>query len=197
MFSQRDEETYILKYFKKRQARFLDIGAYDGQTFSNIRQLALQGWGGVLIEPMTEMHDILEKLYADSRFTVMHTALGLKDEVRTFYNFAGDAIGSFDKKHADLWANKAKPYTEKQYEIISIKTLFDKIGYDFEFINIDIEGWSLDVFRALPFNQLKKLKMICVEFDSDPNKAIDIATPHKFIKYHQTCENIIFVKKRN
>jgi len=194
MFSQRDEEKYILKYFKNQVGRFLDIGAYDGQTFSNVRQLALQGWGGVLIEPMTEMHAVLVQRYSDARFTILHTALGLKDETRTFYNFAGDAIGSFDKTHADLWANKATQYTEKQYEIISIKTLFSKIGYDFEFINIDTEGWSYDILRHLPFSNLRKLKMICVEFDGQLEKVTAVVTAHKYIKYHQTCENIIFIR---
>ena len=38
MFSQRNEETFILKHFGKGK-NFLDIGAYDGELFSNTRQL--------------------------------------------------------------------------------------------------------------------------------------------------------------
>lgn len=194
MFSQRNEEEYILRFFQNRKGRFLDLGAYDGKTFSNIRSLALQGWGGVLVEPMPEMHDVLEKLYTDSRFTVLHVGVGLKDETRTFYNFAGDAIGSFNKAHADLWVDRARPYTEVKYKVISIKSLFDEVGWDFEFINIDVEGWSMSVFKKLPFNQLKNLKMICVEFDGNPNKAIQIAETHQFKQYHRTEENIIFTR---
>ena len=194
MFSQRDEETYILKYFKNQHGRFLDLGAYDGITFSNIRQLALQGWGGVLVEPMPEMYDVLESLYPEPQYTVLHVGVGLKDEICTFYNFAGDAIGSFHKPHADIWVDKARPYTEEQYEIISVKTLFNKVGWDFEFINIDVEGWSMPIFEHLPFSKLTKLKMICVEFDNDYAKVIKIANTHRFTKYHQTAENLIFVR---
>ncbi len=194
MFSQRDEEKYIIRFFQNQKGRFLDLGAYDGKTFSNVRQLALQEWGGVLVEPMPEMHDVLEKLYSDKKFTILHVGVGLRDETKTFYNFAGDAVGSFDKVHADIWVSKARPYTEEQYEIISITTLFKKIGCDFEFINIDAEGWSMKILKNLPYRKLTKVKMICVEFDGNPEKTCQVVAAHGFKKYHQTCENIIFTR---
>ena len=35
MYSQRDEELHILGYFGDKVGRFIDIGAYDGKSFSN------------------------------------------------------------------------------------------------------------------------------------------------------------------
>ena len=197
MFSQRDEEIHIVEYFKNRvkEGRFLDIGAYDGITFSNIRQLALNGWGGVLIEPMIEMHDVLEELYNSSRFTILYVGVGLKNEMHTFYNFAGDAIGSFDKEHADIWVDKARPYTEVQYEIISVESLFDRVGWEFDFINIDAEGWSIQILKSLPFDKLDRVKMICIEFDSQANQVLKFMKEYRFTELHRTAENLILVRE--
>jgi hypothetical protein len=54
MFSQNNEEQVILNYFRDQapaSLHFLDIGANDGLNFSNIRQLALNGWNGACLEP--------------------------------------------------------------------------------------------------------------------------------------------------
>jgi len=66
MFSQRDEETYILEHFKGSTGTFLDLGAYDGVMFSNTRQLALNGWCGVCVEPSPTVLPKLLELYKDS-----------------------------------------------------------------------------------------------------------------------------------
>ena len=39
MYSQNQEEKYILKHFKDKQGTFLDLGAYDGKELSNTRAL--------------------------------------------------------------------------------------------------------------------------------------------------------------
>lgn len=50
-YSQNGEQEAILKIFGESEGRFLDIGAYDGKTFSNTLALIERGWSGVLIEP--------------------------------------------------------------------------------------------------------------------------------------------------
>ncbi len=50
MYSQNNEEKFILEHFKNRKGKFLDIGAYDGKTFSNTFALVELGWSGLEIE---------------------------------------------------------------------------------------------------------------------------------------------------
>lgn len=197
MFSQRDEEKWILEFFGKAKGRFLDIGAYDGKTFSNTRQLALNGWGGVLVEPCPSVHKVLDSMYgSDERFQIVKVGIGLKQGVIPFYNFCGDAVGSFDIEHAKLWEEKGKrKYTVIQLPVITVANLVAQIGIDFEFINIDTEGWSFDVLRSLPFMSMSKVKMICVEFDGQPQRIIDLLGCYGFEKLRQTAENLLMVKK--
>ena len=47
MYTQNDEESVIRGYFGYQDPKclfLLDIGANDGQTFSNSRQCILDGW---------------------------------------------------------------------------------------------------------------------------------------------------------
>ena len=51
MYSQGGEEKVIVEYFDGYRGTFLDIGAFDGKTFSNTKRLSDLGWRGVLVEP--------------------------------------------------------------------------------------------------------------------------------------------------
>jgi len=196
MFSQRDEEKYIIDFFKGFTGRFLDIGAWDGKTFSNTYQLALQGWGGVCVEPSPSVHAALDGLYAgNSKIQISKVGVGLSSGFLPFYDFAGDAIGSFDKEHVTLWEEKGvrKP-TEILARVVTIGELLEEFGYDFNFINIDAEGWSVQILDVLPFWKLSLLKMVCVEFDHEWGRVQNICERYGFSQLHRTAENMIMVK---
>ena len=61
MYSQNQEEQYILNHFKDKQGTFLDLGAYDGKELSNTRALVEQGWAGCCVEPHPTICEQLEK----------------------------------------------------------------------------------------------------------------------------------------
>ena len=53
MYTQNNEEELVRAYFSDKDTKtmcLLDIGANDGETFSNSRQLILDGWNAVLVE---------------------------------------------------------------------------------------------------------------------------------------------------
>ena len=198
MFSQRNEEKYIVEYFKDlKKGRFLDIGAYDGKTFSNTRQLALNGWGGVLVEPSPSLYKVLEQRYGgDKRYRIVKLGIGRERGVLPFYNFGGDAVSSFDLKHAKLWTEKGKrKYKKMLIKVITMNDLLDEVGEDFDFINLDIEGWSVKVFMSFPFERLQQVKMICVEFDRQVDLVEAFASGKGFRTLHKTAENLILVRK--
>jgi len=196
MYSQRDEEKYIVEYFKNQIGNFLDVGAYDGKTFSNTHQLALQNWGGVCIEPSPSVFIILKELYKNNdKIYTMQMAIGEKSGQVEFYDSGGDAISSFDINHVELWKTKeAKNFTKIIVNTITVEELFSNVEYDFDFINIDTEGTSLSILEKIPFDKLLKLKMICVEYDYHSKKIMEILNDYGFIFFHQTNENIIMVK---
>ncbi len=198
MFSQRDEERYIIKFFKKiKNGRFLDIGAYDGKTFSTTRQLVLNGWEGIMIEPSPSGFPALEKRYFNNpKVKCLQVAVSHSNGKREFFDSGGDAVSSFDKDHVELWKKKGGVKFKKvMVETVTIKSLFTKLGFFFNFINIDAEGLSWYILERLPYKQLIKLKMICVEFDREAVKVEKFLNDMGFVKLHQTAENIIAVKR--
>ena len=68
MYSQNNEEQIILNYFSGKKGTFLDIGANDGVTLSNVRALAELGWKGALIEPSKISYDKAVKNYKDYKW---------------------------------------------------------------------------------------------------------------------------------
>lgn len=197
MFTQRDEEKYILKFFKGKIGRFLDIGSHDGQCFSTTRALALKGWGGVCIEPSPSVLPALHKRYDDSsnidiiEAAVVSTVSGPV----TFFDSNGDMISSTSSQHAEKWKKKAGViFKQIKVHAFLVKDLFSKIGYDFDFISLDVEGTNIEIFSLFPFKKLEKTKMLCVEFDLRPEKVKEIVKPFNFTLLHQTAENMILVR---
>lgn len=196
MFSQRDEELHIIKHFQGVNGRFLDLGAYDGVMFSNTRQLALNGWGGVCIEPSPTVLPKLIDLYGDSdNVKILPYAIGDTTGKKTFYDSDGDAVSSFDTEHVALWSKSGEvKFTPIEVKCVTVLDLFNTVGFDFDFINIDTEGISFYILKQLPFDKLSKLQMICVEYDGKDGDIAEYVKQYGFSVLHKTSENLLLVK---
>lgn len=197
MYSQRDEELYIINYFKDiKNGRFLDIGAYEGKTFSNTHKLAKDGWSGVCVEPSPSVFPALEKLYeSNENIICINKAVGNIQGFISFYDSQGDAVSSTDEKHVKLWSdNYGSKFKKIQVLCTTVKSLLDEYGYDFNFVNIDTEGTSFDILNDLPFDKLANLSMICIEYDKKQKEILSVANKYSFRLLKTTAENLILVK---
>lgn len=52
------EAIYYGLFGDKRDGTFVEIGAYDGQTYSNTWGLAVMGWRGLYVEPVPEKAEL-------------------------------------------------------------------------------------------------------------------------------------------
>ncbi len=196
MFTQRDEEGYILRFFKNTKGRFLDIGAYDGKCFSTTRALFLKGWGGVCVEPSPTVLPALRALYQEvNNIDILECAISHINGTIAFYDSGGDMISTISIPHVRLWEKRAG-CKFKKIKVASLTTLglFEKIGYDFDFISLDVEGTNLEIIRQFPFKKLTKVKMFCVEFEHKVEEILGLVKPYGFHKYHQTAENLLLVR---
>ena len=98
MYSQTDEEEHIVKYFEGVTGKFLDIGAYNGVTFSNTRRLAELGWSGTCVEPSIKPFWDLMNLYRENeKIVICNCVISDSDKLHFFFDGGGDAISSFDQ----------------------------------------------------------------------------------------------------
>lgn len=193
-FTQNDEQDFITEYFKDRTGMFLDIGAADGVTFSNTRQLALNGWGGVCVEPNTDSFKALETLYMDSYVVCINAALCDHDGEVTFYEGTTcKLLSTTDTSHIEKWNKGGYEFKETKVKAASVDTIL-KEQDRFNFISIDVEGTNLEILKLFPKDFLGA-EMICIEcFDKEREQVRTYLAYNGYKTYHETGENLIVVK---
>lgn len=197
-FSQNDEELVLLRIFNNRihddqpRGRFLDIGAYDGSTYSNTRRLADFGWGGVCVEPSPQAFTMLLGRYRKNpEIKLVHAAIG-SGRLEVFHN-SGGLVSSISDAHVAKWKTDAvfAPYLVRT---CTVAELIDAIGVDFDFLNLDIEGENMRVFNELPDALFSRLHCVCVEHDGRTDEIINKLSPFGFQWRAQNAENVILAK---
>ncbi|NIW53659.1 MAG: hypothetical protein GWN17_15895, partial [Candidatus Korarchaeota archaeon] len=122
MFSQGEEENVVLDYFGKYKGHLVDIGANDGETFSNSRQLILNGWSADLYEPGPAFEK-LEKLYKGNELVELHNvAIGSesgKGTLNVNSSHIKDDVGLLSTLHPEEMKRwQGLEYTQQEVDII-------------------------------------------------------------------------------
>ena len=195
-YSQNNEQEVLLEELAgKTDGRFLDLGAFDAKAFSNTRALYELGWNGVMVEPSPGPFRALVKEYGyEPRITLVHAAVGLVPKMVTMYA-SDDALsccGAAQHKRAE--AEGYKFYGSFAQPVISLGYLCANFGLKYDFVSIDIEGTSADLF-------LYALTMIspkcwCVEHDGRFRELEEKARrQYGYRLASQNGENCIFVRE--
>ena len=196
-YSQNNEEEIIGQWFKKfgnaSPGRLLEIGAYHPKDNSNTFALIAAGWSGVLVEPSPHSFlTLLDHYQNNPNVTLVNAAISMTAETFPFYDSVKPTgVSTLSEKHRQKWS-KDVTYRKYWLHTMPLAALFATFGYDFDFVNIDVESNNLSLFSNLPFESLKKTKLICVEHDSHDSTMIRIAEANGFVVIGRNSENILF-----
>ena len=213
-FSQNREEEVILKYFGSHIGTFLSVGENDGETLSNVRQLAINGWRGVCVEPCPEPFEKLEKLYDyyDSYLNgeaidnydavlIINIAIGTETGYADFYK-SGEHLGKGDSgllstlvpSEMDRWKG-TEVFEKIMVPVISWSDFYENLcNPTFDFVSIDIEGKDVDVLEQMDLDAMET-KMVCIEHNSNRKTLKRIKAKLKGWKeLHRNHENIIMTR---
>ncbi len=173
-YSQYDEERAILDVFRVGGkadlicGRFLDIGAYHPKVFSNTRALYEAGWSGVMFEPgPRQMLDLIAEYGNEPRITLVAAAVGLEAGE---LNYQGTIT----------------------VPVLTLERIFLRWG-SFDFINLDAEGVSADLFMELMKSEARP-RCICVEHDNRLTELADTATRKGYRVTLVNGTNAVFVR---
>lgn len=198
MYSQNNEEEIILAEFARMgvaTGRFLDIGAWDGKGFSNTFRLAELGWSGVCVEPSPTVFPGLLKNHAgNAKIVLVNAAVSAGPaKLVEWFDSGGDAISTTSPAHKQKWEQGWKvKYSAFWIHTLPMSALFDQFGFDFDFINIDVESTNFEMFRALPWPAIKRhAKVICVEHDGHFHDMNLLAGQHGYRVTAMNGENLI------
>ena len=185
------EQQYIVK---AQGSRFLDIGAYDGETFSSTLGLVEKGWSGVYVEPNPLVLSKLREIAKLSGSEVLPVAIGRSCGTMPFY-MNGDMVSSLDKSHTDLWTkNNNMVFEEIAVDVIDVETLASRIGYDFDMLNLDVEGLNWDIFTQFDWTKWK-FNLVCIEYDRHFNEIKKTLETAGFRLVYASAENVVAVKE--
>lgn len=156
--------TEILNLYnrnKQGKVHFLQIGAMDGVKHDELyRYVTTNDWSGVLVEPLPDMFDRLLQNYQDYP--------GLKFEYSAITNQDGQIemsripIEKVQDKIVPDWAEGCSTLVTDGYisdllphmvketvRGITLKTLFEKHGEKYDFVQVDTEGFDYDIFLQI------------------------------------------------
>lgn len=169
--SQYGEHTYILEYFAGHIGRFLDVGAFDGVTFSNTRPLAEAGWSGVCVEPSPQAFCALMLAYeGNESVELVNAGVCVEPGLQRFFANTENAVSldmlsSFSGEHVEKC--KAYPFRKMWSAAIIWQDITDRFCCfqgGFDFVNIDVEGTNVQLLEAFPF-EIVHPSLICIEMD--------------------------------
>lgn len=175
MFSQSQEETYILDYFKDTEkGTFLSVGENDGETFSNVRALALKGWSGVMVEPAPKAFEKLKSLYNGQKgFYLYPFAISSRNGTAPL-EVSGSLCSPSDTGLVSTFHQHEKDRFKRtvQYETVEVqayrwKTFYNRLTIKtFSFVSIDAEGSDLTILEQMDLDALK-VQCICIEWNGN------------------------------
>jgi len=167
MYSQQDEEKTILEYFGSQRGAFLDIGAYDGVTFSNTLALAERGWNGILYEASPRCFCKLVDNYVNrnlNAFIFACMCVGVENKTSVQFWDSIEAVGTSNKDNYEKWKDLCR-FKLIMMPQVAIQDILAE-GHCFNFANVDIEGSSVPVAKYIVEDAARSgLQLICIEVD--------------------------------
>jgi len=163
---QYEQDKYLNKLFKgKTNGTFVDIGAHDGQTFSNSYFFEKEkNWKGVCVEPIPE---VFAKLDNVRNCIKVNGCISNKVGTETFLRVKGAVVDTemlsglvedYDKRHLERINREIKEYGGSKEEI-EVKcydinqVLKDNNIKKVDFFTIDTEGNELKILQTINFNE--------------------------------------------
>ncbi len=181
MYSQNEEEKYILDYFKDFKGNLLDIGANDGRTFSNSLALIERGWWAVLVEPSAQAFERLHGTHVDNDNVYCFKGAITEDSGKFTLKVSADhlldksdvaLLSSIKEEETIRWREAGIKFHEETINGLSYLDFLKYTGEsNFDFITIDAEGFDIIILKQI---DLTETKLLCIEWNSNPINKLEI-----------------------
>lgn len=182
------KEIY-LQYFNRTNGFFVEVGAFDGEAFSNTSGLADLGWSGIYIEPIPEYMNKCQQRHEFNNVHFEQCAVGTINTDSKIHVIGGLSTlsDSMYTAHKNIFESK---YFENETEITVPTCRLDtilckyKVPSNFDLLVIDVEGYEQYVFETFSLNEYRP-KMIIAELSdrhASFNNYPDIQNSHLMIR---------------
>jgi len=179
----------------------VEVGAYDGVTFSNTMYFEERNWNCLCVEPNPKQ---FEKCTANRKLAV-NCCAGAENRddtfftVYTLYNGTESAISSLQPDDR-LISRLGRLITEVQripVQTRTLTTILDDAHFPtkIDFISIDTENTELDVLHGFAFDRYDVTYFI-IENNYDERTCIDFMATKGYVPFARLGVNDVFRKKQ-
>lgn len=162
----------------RTEGRFLEIGAFDGESYSNTSFLADVGWAGVYVEPVPRYAEVCRNRHALNDVRVLQCAVGAADgdahiEIRgvlsslaAVYNVC---LSQDDRKDGRAAAETVVTPVKSPMSLVA------EIGWEsVDVLSIDVEGFEWPVISGFDFDVFRPRLIILETHDGDDYPIVEI-----------------------
>jgi FkbM family methyltransferase len=163
------------KYFGETLGTFVEIGAYDGESFSNTSCLADSRWSGVYVEPVYDFYIKCKERHKNNNIQVLNFAVG--QEEKEIDLFVGEAItttlAAQVARYSEIDWSRHVVFSNSKCKQITLESILrqSNIPIGFELLVIDVEGAEDAVVRSFDIDVWRPKMMIVELEDGHPSFA--------------------------
>jgi FkbM family methyltransferase len=178
----------------KTTKRFVEVGAFDCESWSHTHSLAVEGWQGLMFEPQPDMVAKCKACYKDYPNVVIdECAIGRHNRDVKLYLYGSlttvreDMIPVFNKQGYGI--------DSKHYRIVHMHTLDERLEYhlwqpNFDLLVVDVEGAEQEVLEGFTISKWLPKRAIIEACDPCPDVLLAERTAfvRKYMKENRYAE---------
>lgn len=160
----RISEKYTDIFGEKNNGFFVEVGAFDGETYSNTCFLADMGWKGFYIEPVPVSLEKCKKRHKNNSVGVQQFLVGSEEGEKEIH-VAGE-ISTMNEKQLQIfqkmdWSKGKHSGQKVKCKQVTLDSFFEvnQIPVGIDLLVIDVEGQELHVLKGF---SIEKWKPYCV-----------------------------------
>lgn len=160
-YSQNLEDVLLNRCFKDQKSGvYVDVGAGPGDGYSVTKNLYLQGWSGLLIEPVSEFAEFHRE--ARPRDTVVDVVAGSEDREIEFVHFFDTGL-STKKLNLQDSIQDSYPHETLILPQVRLQSILNnhKVSH-IDLLKIDVEGSEMEVLFGIDFEKIQP-RLIVIE----------------------------------
>jgi FkbM family methyltransferase len=160
-YSQNLEDVLLDRCFRNQKSGiYVDVGAGPGDGYSVTKNLYLQGWSGLLIEPVPAYAEFHRE--ARPRDTVVAVAVGSEDCEIKFVHFMDTGLSS-KKLYLSEAISDSYPHETLIIPQLKLQSILNEQSVNhIDLLKIDVEGSEMEVLLGLDFNKIQP-RLIVIE----------------------------------
>lgn len=203
--SQVGQDQFLFEHFfrGRRGGVFVDIGAYDGETFSNTLFFERSmGWKGLCIEPLpsafaklrSQRNAICENI-AVADFEGEAEFVEADDEGGPNEKMFSGLSSTFDPRHTARIDLYTKSRVARRVPVTRLSALLERHGlFDIDYCSLDVEGGELAILSELDCERFR-VKLWTVENNWDDPKIAELMAAKGYDLFEKLEQDYIFKRR--